>query len=74
MAAFAIDGLVADGKAYRSSFRHTAMGARWYVKLSCRGRSSDGRRSVSCRVTNGVDGENDRSLTGGRIRWTMKPR
>ena len=73
IAAYTLQGLLADGRWTRSSFRYRSNGARWIVRLSCRGEAAGEGRLVTCRVRSGTDAETRRSrtrdLSGGRIRW-----
>lgn len=81
MAAYAIDSMLVDGRWSARTFRFAAMGARWYLKLSCRGHATpptdsrpQGGRLVTCRVRKRIDAETNRgktrNLAGGTIRWS----
>ena len=73
IAAFTLRDMLEDGRWTKPSFRFRSMGARWVVRLSCRGRASGSGRLITCRVRSGKDAETrrdrSRDLTGGRIRW-----
>ena len=79
IAAYAIEGMFERGSWTRSTFRYTATGARWIVKLKCRSRIAmqdvpQPGRVISCTASSGTDAETNRSrarsLKGGTLRWT----
>lgn len=77
MASFAVEDMLNRAPWTKRSFRFTSMGARWYLKLSCKSRAhrDDAPQPghiISCRVRKGVDGEagaRRRNLRGGTIHW-----
>jgi hypothetical protein len=80
IAAYAIKAMLRDGRWAGDSFRFTARGARWYLKLACRGRVRPRKpgvpqpgRVIFCRVREGEDAKTKRgttrNLAGGSIRW-----
>ena len=80
IAAFTIVDMLREDSWSRDRFRHTSYGARWIVRLNCRGRVDPGSdapqpgRIITCRVRSGEDAESRRdrvrNLRGGSLRWT----